>query len=146
MQAARYSAAAQIERNAAARHFLEDKDTEAAAWDERRYGLAEDWLILSDEEADAEAVESVRRDVWAFVPSFLVSYLPEGVTVDVVETLQQAKYEDAAPAILAMLGQRFEEFASDAIEADGRGHFLSSWDGCEHEFEHGGRTWYAYRQ
>jgi hypothetical protein len=135
----------QEQRDAAAREFLEDPDVEPDTYDGRTYGLAGDWLILTDEEADEAAIENIRRDVWAFVPSFLESYLPEGVTTDVVEALQSTKYEDAAPALLAMLGDRFEEFADDAISSDGRGHFLSVWDGVEHEFEHDGRTWYAYR-
>lgn len=133
-------------RTAAARSFLEDEDAEPETYDSRVYGLAGDWLILTDEEADEEAREAIRRDVWAFVPSFLVAYMPEGVTEDVLSTIAESKCEDAAPCFLAMIGDRFEDFASDAISTDGRGRFLSGWDGCEHEFEHDGRTWYAYRQ
>lgn len=134
----------QEDRDAAAREFLDDPDAESDIHDETAYGLAGDWRILTDEEADEAARDNIRESVWAFVPGFLVSYLPEGVTEEVIEALQP-QCESANPAILSMIGDRFEEFASDAISSDGRGHFLSSWDGCEHEFEHGGRTWYAYR-
>lgn len=79
----------QEERDEAARDFLDDPDAESSAYDDCAYGLAGDWLILTDEEAD--------------------------------------------------------HFVEDAISSDGRGHFLSSWDGSEHEFTHGGRDWYAYR-
>jgi hypothetical protein len=131
----------QDERDAAARYFLEDDEAEADAYWQDEY---QGYKILTDDEADEAAKDYIRESVWAFIPGFLVSYLPEGVGEEVIEALQE-RCESANPAILAMIGDRFDEFADDAISADGRGHFLNSWDGEEHEFEHVGRYWYAYR-
>ena len=38
-----------------------------------------------------------------------------------------------------------DEFVSSAISADGRGHFMSSYDGCENEETVEGQTFYIYR-
>lgn len=134
----------QEERDNAARDFLDDPDAESSAYDDSVYGLAGDWLILTDEEADEKAADSIRESVWAFNPNFLVEYLPDGVGEEVIEALQP-KCEGANSAILSMIGDRFDQFVEDAISSDGRGHFLSFWDGSEHKFTHGGRDWYAYR-
>jgi hypothetical protein len=130
-------------REAAARSWLGEYYREPESYDEATFG---DWLIVTDDEADDRARENIERDLWAFVPSFLVAYMPEGITEDVLETLAGARCEDATPAFRAMVGDRFDDLVSDAISSDGRGHFLSSWDGCEHEFEHNGTTWFGYRQ
>lgn len=130
-------------REAAARSWLGEYYRDPEAYDERTFG---DWLILSDEEADEQARENIERDLWAFVPSFLVAYMPDGITPDVLEAVAGSSYEDASPAFRAMVGERFDDLVSDAISTDGRGHFLSSWDGCEHEFDFGGAAWFAYRQ
>jgi hypothetical protein len=131
----------QDERDAAARAFLDDPDAESETYDEAAYG---GYIILTDDEADERAKDSIRESVWAFVPSFLVDYLPDGVGTEVIEALQP-QCEGANGAILSMLGDRFDEFADDAMSTDGRGHFLAGYDGDEHEFDHAGRTWFAYR-
>ena len=142
MQAA---AVTQDDRDAAARHYLEDPDAESSTYDETEYGGGNyTHRILTDEEADEAARDYIRESVWAFNASFLVYYLPEGVGVEVIEALQP-QCEGANEAILSMIGDRFDEFAADAIQADGRGNFLSSYDGNEDEFEFAGRTWYAVR-
>lgn len=135
----------QEQRDAAAESYLEDSFDGPAAFDDCMYGLASDLLILTDDEADRRATENIRESVWAFETSFLNSYMPEGVDAADFDEFRKEKCEGANAALLALIGDRFEEFASDAIEADGRGHFLSSWDGAEIEFEYDGRTWYAYR-
>lgn len=136
----------QDERDAAARAYLENEDAESSTYDEKLYedGRRE-FLILTDEEANDLAAENIERDLWAFRADFLTSYVPEGVTADVIEAIAEKKYEDASPAIRGMVGNRFEELVEDAISSDGRGHFIAQYDGQEDEFEHDGRTWYAYR-
>jgi hypothetical protein len=131
----------QEERDEAARTFLDDPDADSETYDDCSYS---DHLILTDEEADERTAESIRQSAWAFNASFLVGYLPEGVGTEVIEALQP-QCEGANDAILAMIGERFDEFVADAISADGRGHFLAGYDGNENEFTHAGRDWYAYR-
>lgn len=102
----------------------------------------EEYLVLTDSEADGRTEEYVRDSLWAFRSSFLVNYMPEGVTEDVLEPMQEKLCEDATPAIVAMVGDRLDELVEDAISSDGRGHFLSGYDGEEIELT---GDLYAYR-
>ena len=61
-----------------------------------------------------------------------------------VEGFQSAKYDDANDTILALIDD-FDEFVSDAISADGRGRFLSYYDGEENEEVVNGETYFIYR-
>ena len=105
----------------------------------------ESYLVLTDEEADKAIIDHARESAWAFKAGFLAEYMPQGVDSDVIEMLQE-KCEGANEAILAMLGDNFESMANDAASADGRGHFLASYDGHEHEVEtECGQDLYIYR-
>jgi enamine deaminase RidA (YjgF/YER057c/UK114 family) len=92
----------------------------------------QEYLVLTDSEADEEVVENVKQSAWAFNASFLSGYtgLPEEMF-----TAVQEKCEGANDAILRCIEQAgsIEDFASDAVSADGRGHFLSGYDGDENE-------------
>ncbi len=92
---------------------------------------SEDWLILTDEEADTMAHERIKEDLWAFRAEFLLAYMPDGMTVEAIQAIQEQLCEDASPSFLSMVGDRLDELVSDAICSDGRGHFLSSYDGNE---------------
>lgn len=100
-----------------------------------------EWAIGTDEECDEACKAYIRETLWAFNPEFLEDYMPEGVDAETIKLLQ-AKCEDANPAILKLVGNRFDELADDAIGCDGRGHFLAGYDGHEIELPNG---LYAYR-
>jgi hypothetical protein len=132
------------ERTAALAGWLEENEEDMpspAAYDEADYGR---YMILTDKEADERARDYISESLWAFNASFLVSYLPDGVTEEVIEALQP-QCEGANEAIRSMIGDRFDDLVSDAILSDGRGHFLNTYDGHEHEHEREGRYWYIYR-
>jgi hypothetical protein len=102
-------------------------------YDESLYTLAnEEYLVLTDSEADERTADYIRETLWAFNPSFLCNYLPKGVTEDVVRILQD-KCEGANEPLLAMVDDRLDDLIQDAIGADGRGHFVNNYDGEEHE-------------
>lgn len=102
----------------------------------------EEFLILSDEEADSRAKDAILETVWAFRPEFLAAHLKEGVNQEVIELIQSnVKCEDNNKAILSLIDD-VDHFVDDAIRADGRGHFLSSYDGEEIELAH---NFFAYR-
>lgn len=93
-----------------------------------------DYLIVTDEAADELAERYIRDTIWAFNANFLEPYLCDGaLTADQIEALRGDSCEDINDAFLAMLGDRFDEFVEDAISSDGRGQFISSYDGCENE-------------
>ena len=90
-----------------------------------------EYIVLTEEEAEEKAAEYIRESVWAFNSWFLLDYVPEGVTTEAIEKLQE-HCEGANDPLLSMI-EDFDEFVSDAIAADGLGHFLSSYDGDMHE-------------
>ena len=92
-----------------------------------------DYLVLTDEEADEQVKEDIRESVWAFNASFIIentdlTYEAE----EMITGFQQAKCEGANDTILSMIND-FDAFVESAIGANGRGHFLSSYDGNECE-------------
>jgi hypothetical protein len=101
-----------------------------------------EYLVLTAVETYDQSHEQAKDLLWAFTPSHLAQYM--GLDVDDAETILkplQEKCEGAQDAVVALLRDRVDECVSDAIAADGRGHFLSGYDGEEHEA--GG--YYIYR-
>lgn len=90
-----------------------------------------DYAVGTDEQATAACREYIRDSLWAFRPSFISSYTPEGVDEGVIKCLIEKKYEDANEAVARLIGDRLGDFIDDAIKSDGRGHFLAGYDGNE---------------
>ena len=106
--------------------------------------IDDDYSVCTDEEAGEAAKEYIKNSAWAFNAEFIVDHsrLPYEA-IEMVQAFQQ-KCEDANETILALIND-FEDFVSDAISEDGRGHFLSSYDGHEHEVNINGTYYYVYR-
>ena len=103
--------------------------------------INEDWLCLTDEEADKMAKDYILDSVWTFNPSFLSQHT--GMNEKVFKLLQE-HCEGSNDAILAMIEDK-EYFVEDAISYDGRGHFITSYDGEEHEQYVNDEFCYCYR-
>jgi hypothetical protein len=89
----------------------------------------QDYLVLTDEEADEAVREYIEETVWAFNPSFLSAYTR--VSEEAIKKIQEL-HEDANDALAEMI-KDFDEFVEDAVACDGRGHFLAGYDGNENE-------------
>ena len=89
----------------------------------------EDWLCLTDNEANELARECIIDSAWAFQPWFLSDH--SEIDEEIFKLLVE-KCESANDAILSMI-KDIDDFVNDAIGCDGRGHFISPWDGNEHE-------------
>lgn len=111
----------------------------AEKWGQISWGR-EEWEVLTDEEADAKAEESIAESVWAFRPEFLAAH--SDADVEVFETLQGTNKCESLNGPVRSLIRDWDRFVQDAIQADGRGHFLNTYDGEEHELSDG---LYAYR-
>lgn len=99
-----------------------------------------DYLVLTDDEADEKAAEYIEDLLWAFNPSFLA--YETGIDQEVFEAIQSnGKCEGNNDAIGSCISD-IEEFIESAIRADGRGHFISSYDGEEIETDD---DYYIYR-
>lgn len=110
------------------------------------YGLtvysqgSHEYAIGDDDEADEAAKKNIEDSAWAFNKSFLSGFcdLPE----EVFEALQP-RCESSNEAVLSLINKSggLDEFARQAISSDGRGHFMSSYDGEENEVG----NFYIYR-
>jgi hypothetical protein len=66
-------------------------------------------------------------------------------TLKAFQKMQESLCEDANELVLAIIDD-IDKFIEDAVESDGRGNFLSTYDGKENEVENdGGETLYVYR-
>jgi hypothetical protein len=121
-------------------HFCSDELDEVEEFNN------DDYYVLTDEEADEKAKEYIIDSLWAFNPSFLASM------TDFDEEVFQAiadngKCESNNDVIYNTIAKTcgIDEFVEAAIQADGRGHFMSSYDGNENEETVQGETFYIYR-
>lgn len=102
----------------------------------------DDYCIYTDDEATEACKKYILESLWAFNYSFLcchsdaIAAIPEKEFKD----MQGKLCESFNKAILAMIDD-IDHFIDDAIACDGRGHFLSSYDGQEHEQD----GFYIYR-
>ena len=90
-----------------------------------------EYYVLTDEEADELAKEYIRDTAWAFNAWFILDHIEKDIPEEAIKKIQEL-YEGANEAIIAMIDD-FDAFVDDAIGIDGRGHFLSSYDGAENE-------------
>jgi len=97
--------------------------------DAQSYIDSEDYLVLTDEQADEMVREEIEQLVWAFTPSFLSAHT--GVKDDAIEKIQEMS-EEANEPLTAMI-KDFDWFVEDAVRCDGRGHFLAGYDHEEYE-------------
>lgn len=93
-----------------------------------------EWLLApTNESAEDAATEAIKDSAWAFNSSFLASLT--GLPQKVFSCLSEG-CEDSNDDVLRVIEKcsSIETFVNRAINADGRGHFLSSYDGEEVEF------------
>lgn len=111
-----------------------------------------EWLVLTDEEADEKTEEKIKEMLWAFRPQFIIEHMEQEKILSMtlktrlaksIEQIQTNLCEDAKPIIYALVGGEdgIDNFISDAIDEDGRGHFLSYYDSEEKETE----NFFVYR-
>lgn len=101
-------------------------------------------IALDDKDADDACREYIQISLWAFSPSFIAQ--ETGMPIEIFEALAKADLcEGANEAVMACIEATcgIDSFVESAISWDGRGHFLSFYDGCEVELE--GSNAYAYR-
>ena len=95
------------------------------------YG-SQEYCVYTDDEADEAVKVSIRDSLWAFNPGFLAS---ETGLDEQMFAFASEKCEDANDAVLRCVEKTcgLDSFVSAAVSSDGRGHFLSGYDGEENE-------------
>lgn len=103
----------------------------------------QEYMVLTDDEADEKAAEYIKDSLWAFNPSFIIEHskLPYEAE-EMIRGFQEAKCEDANETIEALIDD-IDEFIDAAVGADGRGHFLNTYDGEENSVV--GSDYFIYR-
>ena len=97
-----------------------------------------EYLVLTDGEAGEKAQEYIEDSLWAFNAEFILESCGLDSGSNVIESLrkmQEDSCEGCNDFIRALIDGTcgIDEFAAQAILADGRGHFLSIYDGEEGE-------------
>ena len=101
----------------------------------------EEYLILTDDEAEKKCNEYIWDTLWAFKPEFLANYMP--LEVEHIKKIQEL-CEDANPILLKLVDNK-GGLERDAKASDGRGHFLSGYDGHEEEVKVNDNYYYIFR-
>lgn len=110
-----------------------------------------EYAVFTDEEATYATRSNILDTLWAFNPNFILKHTEFYRTSSVNEDeafeealgeLQGRICEGANPIVKALIAN-LDDFIWDAIEADGRGHFISGYDGEEIELD--GGEYFAYR-
>ena len=97
-----------------------------------------EYLVLTEEEADQVAQEYIEDSLWAFNAEFILDTCGLDSSSNIIRSLrkmQEGSCEGCNDFIRALVDGTcgIDEFVNQAILADGRGHFLSSYDGEEGE-------------
>lgn len=115
---------------------VDPSDITTCSYDECLFDYGrKSYLVLTDEEADDRCRDRITDSLWAFNASFIASHTRNGLSSECTKALgeMQGRLCESASPIVEALIEDIDDFVSDAISADGRGHFLSSYDGNENE-------------
>ncbi|MBK8254951.1 MAG: hypothetical protein IPK82_20125 [Polyangiaceae bacterium] len=115
--------------------------------DAKHYGLpiyevdGEEYAVGTEEQAENAVKLAIVDSIWAFKPEFLTTFLrrhmphvrrfPAKDLEKALRVAQEKLSEDAAALIWALVGTLIDTFEQAVVAADGRGHFLSPYDGKE---------------
>jgi len=103
-----------------------------------------EYIVLTENEAYQKATEYIEDTLYAFNSDFLAGYTR--VDESVFEQLS-LQYESANVPIRTLINANggLEGFVSEAVAADGLGHFISLYDGEEHQMIIGSKVWSIFR-
>lgn len=107
-----------------------------------------EFRVLTDEEANEACADYVKDSLWAFNASFILEECGLDFSgEESLKAMQNKACENANDFILSLVEKTcgLESFVDAAVSADGRGHFLSGYDGNENEVKVNGKYWYVYR-
>jgi hypothetical protein len=89
----------------------------------------QEYLVLNDKEAQTKCEEDIKQSVWAFNSSFLSFHTD--INEDIIKSVRE--HCESSNDMLLNSIKDIEKFINEAITSDGRGHFISYYDGYEHE-------------
>jgi len=106
-----------------------------------------EFLVYTDEEANEKAEENIKNSLWAFQPAFIIEHSSildkDKGSYEILEAIQE-KCEGGNDAVTKLIDD-IEYFVEAAILADGRGHFLNSYDSEEYSSTYRNKKYFIYR-
>lgn len=91
-------------------------------------------VALTEDDADAAVADAIKSSLAYFGSDFLAN--KTGLPVVFFQSLQKHDFDDSeAMCRLVEATCGLDDLIDDACCIDGRGHFLSSYDGSEHEVD-----------
>ena len=89
-----------------------------------------EFLVLTDEEADDKAYIEIEESLWAFNADFIIDMCGFSGGEKSLIAMQRESCEDCNDFIKAMIKGTcgLDSFIEAAIESDGRGHFIATYD------------------
>ena len=113
---------------------IDAEDIEKTDWDTFKAEWAE-YLVLTDEEAYDKAYSEIEESLWAFNADFIIDMCGFSGGEKSLTAMQREYCENCNEFIRAMIKGTcgLDKFVDVAIESDGRGHFISMYDGEETE-------------
>jgi hypothetical protein len=128
---------------------VDEDEIEVVDWRDNLYSVGrEEYLVLTDEEADEEVKEYIRESLWAFNIDFLSRYCDALDNFRVKESfrnVQEQTCEDCNELVYALVKDNFDTVVNDACLEDGRGHFLATYDSEELSSIVDGVEYFIYR-
>ncbi len=107
----------------------------------------EEYAVCLPEEADEAVKQYIRDSLWTFKAEIILAHSKAGASQQVIKALaeMQVKLCESANEIIYCIIEDIDVFIEDVVKADGRGAFLSPYDGEEQEIKIKGITFYAYK-
>jgi hypothetical protein len=105
-------------------------------------------MCLTDDEATAQAESDIKNSLWAFNADFILSECNlSHAGLKSFQSMLSEGCEDANDFVEALIDGTcgMDNFMASAISADGRAHFINTYDGNEDEETVNGETYYIYR-
>lgn len=95
----------------------------------------QEYLVLTEEEANEMAIDKIRESIWVFNAAFIAAHTKSGLSKTSIEIIEAIQFEhcENSQEIIETLIEDLDHFVDDAIQSYGRGHFLSGYDGEENE-------------
>jgi hypothetical protein len=96
-----------------------------------------EYLVLTDEESDQICELQIKDSLWAFNTEFIARHTLKRLKPGAIKALKKVQEElcEDANDLVECLIHSMDKFVRDAIRADGRAHFLGTYDGEEIEFK-----------
>ena len=114
---------------------VEENEVQENSWGTYSTINSDEYLVLTDDEANEKVYEEIENSLWAFNAEFIIEMTGLNSGVKSLRTMQENSCEDCNDFIRAIIDGTcgMECFVESAIESDGRGHFISYYDGEENE-------------